>query len=190
MKRIYVVVLLLAVTLFLSQSACSSGNQTNSNANTSVKNSTANTNAPASANTAPNQNATAQPGNGNANANADDNPFSELVMLYSQLFTARMKGDKAKVESLLAEDYKETTADGKTLDKAQVLATISPDKKFDSYSLDDLKSTTKGDTGVVTGSVEVMIQGKTESWKFSETFMKQEGRWQAVSMKITDYKKK
>ena len=110
-------------------------------------------------------------------------------MLYSQLFTARMKGDKAKVESLLAEDYKETTGDGKVLNKSQVLATISPDKKFDSYSLDKLKSTVTGDTGVVTGHVSVMIQGKTESWNFSETFMKQQGRWQAVSLKITDYKK-
>lgn len=110
-------------------------------------------------------------------------------MLYSQLFTARMKGDQAKVEGLLADDYKETTADGKTLDKSQVLASISPDKKYDSYSLDDLKSTTTGETGVVTGRVEVIIQGKSERWRFSETFMKREGRWQAVSLKITDYKK-
>lgn len=189
MKRIYGVVLLLAAALFLSQTACSSGNQANSTANTSAQNSTANANAPGAANAAPNQNATVQPGNANANANADENPFSELVMLYSQLFTARMKGDKAKVEGMLADNYRETTGDGKTLNKSQVLASISPDKKFDSYSLADLKSNTTGDTGVVTGRVEVLIQGKTESWKFSETFMKQQGRWQAVSLKITDYKK-
>lgn len=189
MKRIYGVVLLLATALFLSQSACSSGNQANSNANTSVQNSTANTNAAATANAAPNRNATAQPGDANTNAKADENPFSELVMLYSQLFTARMKGDQAKVESLLAEAYKETTADGKVLNKSQALATISPDKKFDSYSLDNLKSTVTGDTGVVTGHVSVMVQGKTESWNFSETFMKQQDRWQAVSLKITGYKK-
>ena len=187
MKRISGVVFL-ATALFLSQSACSSGNQTN-NTNTSVQNSTVNTNSPAAANAAPNRNATSQPGNANANANVDENPFSELVMLYSQLFTARMKGDRAKVEGLLADDYKETTGDGKVLNKSQVLASISPDKKFDSYSLNDLKSTTTGDTGVVTGRVEVLIQGKTESWKFSETFMKQQGRWLAVSSKITDYKK-
>lgn len=189
MKRIHGVVLLLATALFFSQSACSGGNQTNSNANTSVQNSTANTNASAKDSAAPNQNATAQPGNSNTNANTDNNPFTELVILYSQLFTARMKGDKAKVESLLASDYKETTGDGKTLNRSQVLETISPDKKYDSYTLNDLKSTTTGDTGVVTGRVELIVQGKTETWKFSATFNKQQGRWQAVSTKITDYKK-
>jgi len=110
-------------------------------------------------------------------------------MLYSQLFTARMKNDKAKVESLLADDYKETTNDGKVITKAQVLADLSPDKKFDTYQLDNLKATTAGDTGTVTGRVSVMRAGKTESWQFTDTFKKEKGRWLAVSAKITDYKK-
>ncbi|HEX8493799.1 MAG TPA: nuclear transport factor 2 family protein [Pyrinomonadaceae bacterium] len=189
MKRIYGVVFLLAAALFLSQSACGGGNQTNSNANTSVQNSTANTNAPAKESAASNENTKTQPGNANANASTDENPFTELVMLYSEMFTARMKGNRAKVESLLAEDYRETTGDGKTLNKSQVLETISPDKKYDSYSLDKLKSTTTGDTGVVTGHVSVIIQGKEDSWNFSETFAKRQGRWQATALKITDYKK-
>ena len=189
MKRIYGVVFFLATALFLSQSACSSGNQTTSDANTYVRQPNANTNSPAKESVVSNQNATAPTGNANANASTDKNPFTELVMLYSQLFTARMKGDKAKVESLMAENYKETTGDGKTLNKSQVLATISPDKKYDSYTLNDLKSTVTGDSGVVTGRVDLIVQGKTESWKFNATFTKQQGRWQAVSSKTTDYKK-
>lgn len=184
MKRICVVILL-AMALSVLQLACSSGNQANANANTSVPVSTQTANAPATANTAPNQ-STANPP---SNAEANKDPFPELVMLYSQLFTARMKNDRAKAEGLLADDYKETTADGKVLSKAQVLAEIGPDKKFDSYSLDDLKSTVNGDTGTVTGRVSVMTQGKTETWQFTDTFKKQQGRWQAVSSKISDYKK-
>jgi ABC-type transport system substrate-binding protein len=186
MKRINVV-LLLAAAILLSQTACSTGNQTNSTANTATQNSTSNTTAPTTTPAAPsNQNAGTQ---ANASVSTANDPFSELVMLYSQLFTARMKGDRAKVESLLASDYKETTGDGKVLNKSQVLDTISPEKKYDSYTLDELKSTSAGDNGSVTGRVTVITQGKTESWRFNETFARKEGRWQAVSLKITDYKK-
>ncbi len=183
MKRINVVISL-AAALFLSQTACSSGNQTNSTINTATQNSTSNTNAQPP--TAQNQNAITQ---SSSNANTGNDTFTELVMLHSELFTARMKGNREKVESLLADDYKETTGDGKVLNKSQVLASISPDKKYDSFTQDEFKSTMTGDTGVVTGHVVVVTQGKTESWRFTENFRKQQNRWQAVSLKITDYKK-
>lgn len=188
MKRICVVILL-ATALSLSQLACSSGNQANAPANTSVRNSAPTANAPAApAPGAANTGSAAAPPS-TANANTNDNPFSELVMLYSQLFTARMKGDKAKAEGLLAEDYKETGEGGKVVNKAQVLSSISPDKKYDSYSLDDLKSTANGDTGTVTGRVSIIVGGKTESYQFTDTFKKQQGRWLAVSSQRTNFKK-
>lgn len=178
MKRLYVIALLLPL-LFLSQSACQSSNQPG--ANTSVQ--SANTAAPIPSN----QNQPAPQRAANTNANND--PFPELVMLYSQLFTARMKGDKAKVENLLADDYRETTGDGKTLNKAQVLAAINDAKKSEPYSLDELKSNTSGDTGTVTARVTVMGQGSTETWRALATFKKEQGGWRATSSKITDYKK-
>jgi hypothetical protein len=192
--KIIRVTILLATALCLSQLACSSGNQANAPANTSVQNSAPVPIAPATANNAAPNTGAANTGSpqapaNTANANTKDNPFTELVMLYSQLFTARMKGDKAKAEGLMADDYKETTEGGKVVNKAQVLADVSPDKKYDSYSLDDLKSTTNGDTGTVTGRVSVITNGKTESWQFTDTFKKQQGRWLAVSSQRTNYKK-
>lgn len=183
MKRICVVILL-ATALSLSQLACSSGNAPAANANNpNEKVFTSTANAPGTANTGP----TVLP----SNANATNDPFPELVMLYSQLFTARMKGDKAKVEGLLADDYKETTGDGKTLSKAQVLSSINLNQKDTPFQLDDLKSTITGETGTVTGRVTItpMEGGHSESWQVNETFRKQGGHWQAVSSKATDYKK-
>src|SRR6266853_1912203 len=152
MKRFCV---LLVTVVFLAQLACNSGNQANApanaSANTSVQGPVSDTTAPATTNTAPNQSAPAQ----TAHSDQSDNLFPELVMSYSQLFTARMKNEQAKVESLLADDYRETTADGKVLNKAQVLAGLNPEKKFDTYSLDGLKSTANGDTGTVTGRASV-----------------------------------
>ena|SRR5437763_4511674 len=184
MKRICALVLL-ATIVFLSQLACNSSNQANAPANTSANTSVQGPVSDTATPSTPSQNAPAQ----TAQSKQDNNQFPELVMLYSQLFTARMKNDKAKVESLLADDYKETTNDGKVITKAQVLADLSPDKKFDTYQLDNLKATTAGDTGTVTGRVSVMRAGKTESWQFTDTFKKEKGRWLAVSAKITDYKK-
>lgn len=184
MKRTRVVVLL-AIVFSFSQLACSSGNQANTNTSAANSNAPVVSSTPATANN-PNQNTGTQ-----ANANTAKDPFTELVLLYSQLFTARMKGNKEKVESLLADDYQETTGDGKTLNRAQVLASINESRKSDPFSMDDLKSTESGgDTGTVTGRVSVTGQGnQTESWQFSTTFKKQQGQWRASSTKITNYKK-
>ncbi|HEX7997194.1 MAG TPA: nuclear transport factor 2 family protein [Pyrinomonadaceae bacterium] len=182
MKRICVTALL-ATVLSVSQLACSSGNQqSNAPANT---NAPTITNSPATANNPTQNTATRETADNN-----DKNPFTELVMLYSQFFTARMKGDKAKVEGLLADDYKETTADGKVLNKGQVLAAINDSRKADPFSMDNLKSNEAGDTGTVTGRVSVTGQGnQSESWDFTTTFKKQQDKWRATSTKITNYKK-
>jgi len=177
--------LLLATTLLLTNLACKSGDQAQSNANTPVKTGNVTVTSPVGPEGSANQGTADQ----KAAPNANENPFSELVMLYSQLFTARMKNDRAKVEGLLADDYKETTADGKVLTKAQVLSNINPNQKFDTYSLDDLKSTTNNDTGTVTGRVSVVREGKTESWQFTDTFRKEQDHWLDTSSKITNYKK-
>lgn len=178
---------LLATAVSLSQLGCSSGNQTTTNANApnNTSGTFSSTNNPGTANTGP----TVPPATANAN-NADSGGLTELVMFYGQYFGIRMKGDKAKAEGMLADDYKETTGDGKTLTKAQVLAAMSQPKKFETYTLDDLKTNTAGDTGTVTGHVTVIYpENKKESWQFTDTFKKQGGDWRATSSKITDFKK-
>jgi hypothetical protein len=113
----------------------------------------------------------------------------DVVMQYSQLFTAEMKNDRAKVDSLLAANYRETTGDGKTLNKAAVLAQITPDRKLDTYSLDNVKSTGNGDTATVTGRASVIRSGKTEAWEFTCTMKKENGKWIATETKVSNYKK-
>jgi hypothetical protein len=182
MKRVCILILLLAVICF-SQLGCNSSNQANAPANTNASVQVSDTKPSVTTNNAPN--APAQTTTGNRS----NSSFPELAMIYSQLFTARMKNDRAKVESLLADDYKETTADGKVITKAQVLAELSPDKKYDTYTIDDLKSTMSGDTGTATGRASVVREGKTEKWQFTTAFRKEQGQWRAVSTQITNYQK-
>lgn len=126
---------------------------------------------------------------GQTEGNKNDSMIPELVEVYSKIFTARMKGDKDTVAPLLGDDYKGATPEGKAENKSQVLASISPDKKPEMWSLDDLKSTVNGDTGTVTGKVSVTYKDHTETWQINETFKKRDGKWIAVSSQPSNYKK-
>jgi len=183
MKRICAL-LLPATIILLGQYSCSSSNSNNAPANTSsaaqqVSDSPM-VNKP---NTMP------SPAPSQAGAKNADSMIPDLVMQYSQLSTAEMKNDRAKVDSLLAANYQET-GDGKTLNRAAVLAQITPDRKFDTYSIDNVKSTMNGDTGTVTGRGSVTRSGKTESWQFTCTMKKENGKWMATETRITDYQKR
>lgn len=125
-----------------------------------------------------------------ASAKNVESVVPDVVMQYSQLFTADMKNDRAKVDSLLAANYRETTGDGKTLNKAAVLAQITPDRKLDTYSLDNVKSTVNGDTATVTGRASVVRSGKTETWEFTCIMKKENGKWMANETRITGYQKR
>jgi hypothetical protein len=180
MKRICIVILL-ALTFSLSQLACSTGNQANTNAPSNVF-----TEKPATSPIPPNNVNVPMP---SGSVDPSSSASMELVMAYGQWFSARMGGERAKAEGLIADDYKETTSDGKVLNKSQVLADISPEKKSDTYTLDSLKSTINGDTGTLTGPVTVVRQGHTETWQVNVNLARRQGHWQVVSSKITDYKK-
>jgi hypothetical protein len=184
MKKIAALVVL-ATSAFLIQIGCKSTDTTNSPSGTSSPP----TGSASPGTTIPNSTSDQSGKTQTANNKQTDSVFPELVMQYSQIFTAEMKNDQAKVDSLLASDYKETTGDGRTLNKAQVLAEIKPERKFDTYSLDGLKSTLNGDNGTVTGRASVTREGKTETWQFTTTLKKANGQWLATSTKITDYKK-
>ena len=85
--------------------------------------------------------------------------------LEGELETALSKGDSATLERLLAADYVEIDAQGKTKDKAQVLAlararssappskSVGPEK-----TVDELTIRVHGDTAVVTGLTTIKYQ--------------------------------
>ena len=182
MKRNSVIALLF-ILLLISQFSCKSDQ---SNANTPQQQ--ANVTMPSPNAETANQNLPASTA-GKADASKTDSMIPELVEVYSKIFTARMKGDKETVAPLLADDYKGATPEGKAENKSQVLASISPDKKPEMWSLDDLKSTVNGDTGSVTGKVSVTYKDHTETWQINETFKKRDGKWVAVTSQPSNYKK-
>ena len=184
MRKIFML-LLPATIILVGQYGCSSSNSNNAPVNhSSAAQQASDSPATNNPNTMPSPASPKQ-----TSAKTVESVAPDVVMQYSQLFTSEMKNDRAKVDSLLAANYQETTGDGKTLNKAAVLAQLTPDRKFDTYSLDNVKSTLNGNTGTVTGRASVIRSGKSETWQFTCTMKKENGKWVATAMKITDYKK-
>jgi ketosteroid isomerase-like protein len=110
----------------------------------------------------------------------------ELIRIEQQMTDALLKGDATANERYLAEGYVFTAPDGTVQDKARAVADVkSGDLKFQSSKLDDIKVRVYGDTAVVTyGSTDNgTYKGKDISGKYrwTDVFVKRNGKWQIVS---------
>lgn len=114
----------------------------------------------------------------------------ELTQIEHRLVKAWLDGDRKTVESILASDWSVIDLTGHVLTKAQVMKEFgSGDRKIESGSVDDLSIRVFGDTAVVTGRSVLAgsYQGKRASvtQRFTDVFVKREGRWQAVASQGT-----
>jgi ketosteroid isomerase-like protein len=105
---------------------------------------------------------------------------------------AVVKRDAAALQRLYADEYLSTDQEGLLWTKAQDIA-IDTDKaapsRVTSYKLDDLKVRVYGDVAVVTGrnTSKGTLFGKAASTKsrFTDVFVKRDGRWQCVANHAT-----
>jgi ketosteroid isomerase-like protein len=119
----------------------------------------------------------------------------ELIKLENAWGTAWQKKDSAFLKKLFADEYLGTDQDGTTWTKAQDLANATSEgTRLESFVLTDLKVHVYGDTGVVTGrnTVKATFKGKDISgaYRFTDVFVKRDGRWQVVATQGTVVPKK
>ena len=110
----------------------------------------------------------------------------DLIKLENDWATAWQKKDAAFLQKLFADEYLSTDQDGATFTNAQDLANVSaPGTSMTSFALTDLKVHVYGDTAVVTGlnTVKAMFKGKDTSgaYRFTDVFVRRDGRWQVVA---------
>jgi hypothetical protein len=109
----------------------------------------------------------------------------DLITIQHELARAWLENDRAFIERVLATEWSVTQADGSILDRAVVLGTFFDTVSFDSNVVDDLSVKLYGDAAVVRGrtSVSARVSGAPVSARirFTDVFIRRDGRWQAVA---------
>ncbi len=162
----------------LNSNSKSSSPERNSNSNTSVSNvDNANGNSYGGAGS-----------NAGVAAVAPGDPdvvMMQLTTLEDVWSNANVKADKATLDNILADEYVGTAGDGTTQNKAQYLATIKPETRIKSWSFDGLKLSLNGNRAELAGFTTVRGQGLNARYKFTDTFVWRQARWQAISSQAT-----
>jgi peptidylprolyl isomerase len=100
--------------------------------------------------------------------------------------------DKEMLNRVLSDDFIFTDDEGQTFNKAQYVEAAMQVVKVESYSLDDLTTRVYGDTGVVVGrwTGKFTVDGKPSSgdFRFTDTFVKRQGRWRVIASQDTRIK--
>jgi uncharacterized protein (TIGR02246 family) len=115
----------------------------------------------------------------------------EAVLSFEREWTEAMIGkDAAALDRILADDFTEIDPMGMTHTKEAALANAkSGDLVFESFTPRDMKARVYGDTAVVTGlsTVKGTHKGQDISgdYRFTDTLVKRNGRWQAVASQAT-----
>jgi ketosteroid isomerase-like protein len=109
----------------------------------------------------------------------------ELIGLENEWAEAWLKRDVAFFDRIEADDYVWTSPWG-VWTKAQDLAELkSGDSVITSWVLDDMKVRIYGDAAVVTGRSTIKETHKGEDWsrqeRWTNTWVKRDGRWQCVA---------
>jgi len=109
----------------------------------------------------------------------------QLLRIVQDLGRAWMQHDRAFIEGVLAPEWSVTQADGSILTRATVLGTFFESVSFDSNVIDDVSVLLFGDTAVVRGrtTASARINGTSVNARirFTDVFIKRNGRWQAVA---------
>ena len=119
---------------------------------------------------------------------------SEILHVEEVQDQAIMNGDTATLDRIYAEDFAYMNQFGDLIPRAQVLAGFQSRKaKMSSMKHDDIRIRVYGDTVVLTGrsAGTFHYNGKVSEGprRFTNVYVKLDGRWQLVSHQATDVAK-
>jgi ketosteroid isomerase-like protein len=125
-----------------------------------------------------------------ANSLSGGNVEQQLIQMEKDWAQAIVKGDEATLEQLEADDISTTQDDGSVTTKKDDIANLkSGDTKYTSLTEDDFHVRTYGNAAVVTGryATKGTTKGKEfeTTGRFTDTWIKRNGRWQAVASQDT-----
>ena len=112
-----------------------------------------------------------------------------VVIMDRELIGAYIRGDVAKLERMLADDFS-STGSGGMIDKSQYIAAAKdPFVIYESLSLDDNNVRIYEDTAVSTGRAVVTVrEGAKRSnviFRYTTVYVRRQNNWQAVALQAT-----
>ena len=124
------------------------------------------------------------------NAN-DEQVIKQLEQEWAE---ALQKRDQAAIDRIVARDWMLTDPEGALITKGQADADLNSGAlKFESFKLDAMTVRVYGDTAVVHGleTEKSSYKGKDTSgqYRFTDVFVKRNGRWQAIATHVTRFVK-
>ena len=129
------------------------------------------------------------------NATPEGDVAQMLVKLENDWAKAALAQDTAALDKMLTADYIETDADGNLVTKPEMLAGLkSGASKYEIFKVEDMKVYVHGDAAVVIGRgiLKGTENGRPidESDRFTDTWVKHDGRWMAAATQVTRIPKK
>lgn len=113
---------------------------------------------------------------------------AELMQIERDIGDANVRRNKAYFEKIEADEFLFTDAGGGLTNKTEDISSFDKpagETKLVSYTPDDMKVTVYGGTAVVTGRVTSVYRGPkgeaTIRSRFTDVFVKKNGRWQIVA---------
>ena len=120
-------------------------------------------------------------------SNADEQALRQIQQEWGP---ALVKVDFATLDRIISPDWMLTTPDGVQHTKEQIDADLKSGKiKFESFKVDELKIRIYGNAAVIFGltTEKLKIEGQEISGqnRFTDTFIKRDGKWQCVATHVT-----
>ncbi|HEX4440459.1 MAG TPA: nuclear transport factor 2 family protein [Thermoanaerobaculia bacterium] len=120
---------------------------------------------------------------------ADDRTKAELMQLERDIGRANVERDAAFFDRVEADEFVFTDSGGGLTTKKEdvdgVRKPANPDVKLLAYDVDDMQVRVYGETAVVTGRVtmrqNVKGEERTGRTRFTDVFVRRDGRWQLVA---------
>jgi ketosteroid isomerase-like protein len=124
-----------------------------------------------------------------ADSAADDKTKGEPVQLERDIGAANVRRDAEFFERVEADEFVFTDSGGGLTTKAEdvggVRKPVNPDVKLLAYDVDDVQVRLYGDAAVLTGRVTTrqLVKGeeRTGRSRFTDVFVRRDGRWQIVA---------
>ena len=119
-----------------------------------------------------------------------ENVEQAIRQLVNERDQAVQRGDTAAIDRIYADDYISTNIYGVVRTKSQVIEDFkSGALKIESVTSDEVNVRAHGDTAIVTGRTTMKVQdrGRDTSGqsRFTQVYMKRNGRWQIVAFQLT-----